>query len=187
VARATSERDAAKASGKAEESETRAGSSVERSLEEFIARANAVVPPPAVGSDSSPAGKRRRKESELGPDDRTEIVSRPLPYAPAESRRFVWTMFAVAFAAGAAAVVLALRLLAPRPAPLVAPAPVIPPIVVIPQPTVEVLPEPMTDFPITVKPTEAAKPEPASSAKKKKKPSDKDGKTPTGLVDPFAE
>ena len=183
MARATSERDAAKASGKAEESEGRAGSSVERSLEEFIARANAVSPPPA------PAGKRRRKESELGPDDRTEIVSRPLPYAPPESRRYIWTMFAVAFAAGAAAVVLALRLLAPPPAPIVAPAPVIPPIVVIPQPTVELLPEPMTDFPVTVKPAEA-KPEPAPPPKKKQKPSDKggkEGKTPTGLVDPFAE
>jgi hypothetical protein len=183
VARATSERDAAKASGKAEESESRAGSSVERSLEEFISRANAVSPP------SAPSGKRRRKESELGPDDRTEIVSRPLPYSPPESRRYIWTMFAVAFAAGAAAVVLALRLLAPPP-PVVAPAPAIPPIVVIPQPTVEMLPEPMTDFPVTVKPAEAAKPEPAPPPKKKKKPSDtggKEGKTPTGLVDRVAE
>ena len=52
------------------------------------------------------------------------------------------------------------------------------------------LPEPMTDFPVTVKPAEAAKPEPAPPPKKRKKPSDKgdkEGKTPTGLVDPFAE
>jgi len=183
VARVTSERDAAKASGKTGESDSRPGapSSVEKSLEEFIARANAVAPPAA-----SPPPITVLSES-----DRTEIVSRPLPYAPPESRRFVWAMFALAFAAGAAAVVLALRVLAPRPAPVVAPIMPMPPVVVIPQPTVEKLPEPMTDFPLEVKPVEAAKPdEPAATPKKKKKPSskdDKDGKAPTGLVDPFAE
>jgi len=201
VARVTSERDAAKASGKAEDSEARAPSSVERSLEEFIARANAVAPPapparPTFLDDSSPTGKRRRKE-ELGPDDRTEIVSRPLPYTPPSNRRFVWTMVALAFVAGGGAVVLALRLFS-RPTPVAAPAPApIPPVVVIPQPTVETLPEAHTTFTFEAKPVEAeskpaaAKPEPQppqnqKTTKTKKKP-DKDGKPATGLVDPFAD
>ena len=158
---------------------------MERSLEDFIARANAVSPP-------SPAARPHAPEVL---SDKTEIVSRPLPYTP-PGRGLTWMLVALAFAAGGAAVILAVRLVTPRPAP----APtisIVPPVIVIPQPTVEKLPEPVV-APVPVAPVPvvvdddqpktpvAAKPA-AEPPKKRVKKAEKDPKAPSGLVDPFAE
>ncbi|HKA87303.1 MAG TPA: hypothetical protein VKE22_06525 [Haliangiales bacterium] len=174
-------------------------SSVERSLEEFIARANAVAPPPPAPEPTvlDDEGGPRRARLDGGAasarsrpvDDRTEIVSRPLPYTP-PGRRLTWLLVALAFAAGGVAVVLAVRLISPRPAP--APiAPVVPPVVVIPQPTVEKLPEPVVEpapQPAVAEPPAAAHPTPPPPAQTTKKRAVKKAeKAPTGLVDPFAE
>ena len=176
-------------------------SSVERSLEEFIARANAVAapasPPPGTTvldppSMTPPERSPERSPGSIDKHDRTEIVERPLPYTP-PGRRTTWLLVALAFAAGGIAVVLAVRLVAPRPAPPMSPTtPILPPVIVIPQPTVEKLPEPAA-APAPA-PAPAAAPAPADEPKTApakprraaKKP-DKDGKAPSGLVDPFAE
>ncbi len=166
---------------------------MERALEEFIARANAVAPPVPAAPDTTVLDSATT--GRFAASDRTEIVERPLPYTP-PARRLTWILVALAFAAGGGAVVLAVRLVSPRPAaPTIS---IVPPVVVIPQPTVEKLPEtpagPGAEEP---KPTSAAGPvaepqptqpaQPAPPKKRVAKKAEKDPKAPSGLVDPFAE
>ena len=196
-------------------------SAVERSLDDFIARANSTLPAPTP-SQAAVFGKKRRKKDDgtlgvLGSSkplaEVTEIVNR-LPAGDLESRpgrSFFSVRLGLAFAAGAAAVLIITRFLTGHPEPVrpVAP-PAAPPIVVeqlatppavepmpvapapAPAPTPVPVPEPAPTPTAVVTPEEppvVAEPAPVATPRKKppvRKPPVAPKKKGPGLVDPFA-
>lgn len=163
------------------------GSSVERSLEDFIARANTTLAP--VSPEAAPKvlamGTRRRNGKRtpgtlvvLGPKqqvaEETEIVTRVSPEDLRPARKSSWfsLRLGLAFVAGAALVLVATHMIsgsgpkpvrptAPTPPPVVitpAPAPVPPPLIVQPIPA----PEPPA---AAAEPAVAAEPPPAAEVK----------------------
>jgi hypothetical protein len=187
-------------------------SAVERSLEEFIARANSTLPLPSgdaaaqVRAISTPRkAKRGGTLVVLGPvaplAEETEIVTRLPGHELVPSRRSGWSSLrlGVAFLAGAAIVLVATRLISggPRPvkptAPVVA-APAVAPIIVVPIPTAE-LPPPAEAEPAPAPPPAevVAAPAPPPAKRTARKPPRERvaapraaAKTSGGLVDPFA-
>jgi hypothetical protein len=169
-------------------------SAVERSLEDFIARANAPSTPVVLGTQAALA-------------EVTEIVQRMPAAEVGASRRRTLAIagFGVAFVAGAVAVLLATRLVSSAPEPVV-PAAAPPVVVQTPPPPPVVVPMPVpAAIPVAAPPAPAAAPEPAppvlvqtapppprkpARVARKAAPAAK-GEPPaapkkTGLVDPFA-
>jgi hypothetical protein len=170
-------------------SEKDSENAVERSLDDFIARANSTLP--AIDEGTQPRAKlaevkaRRRAKPEpkastlavIGAEEQlaevTEIVQR-LPDAPEVPRRGPGWRLVLAFVAGAVAVLALTKLLtgggraqapaAAPPAPTVVAAPVVTPVVTpvpVPKPVVE--PIPQAELP---PPAPAAVVEPAPAAPK---------------------
>ncbi len=181
---------------------------VERSLDDFIARANTTLPAPtdtqAATIRQIKQGARRGKRRDggtmvvLGSEkplpEVTEIVSRMPRGELEDAPRRGWFSLRLAFAfiAGAAAVLILTRLLSGDPEPV---KPVVtmppPPIVVQPMPVPVVTPVPEPAPPpsaAVAAPVEAeieARPAPA---RKRPRPARKPtASKPSGLVDPFAQ
>lgn len=180
-----------------------AGNAVERSLEDFIARANTTPP------QASATAPRRAPSTlvVLGPQaplaEVTEIVSRvPASELAAPRRRWLAIVgFGLAFVAGAIAVLVATRVISGSPEPVAPSAP--PPVVEAapaPPPTPVVLPMPVpTPAPAPAPEAEpeaeaaavAPEPRPQRVARKPpraapKRPAEPKQRAATGLVDPFA-
>jgi hypothetical protein len=200
----------------ASSSSSSGGNAVERSLEDFIARANTTLAPvsPEVAPQVRAIGTRRGKAKKppatlvvLGPRgplaEETEIVTRLAPEDLLPRRKPWFSLrLGLAFVAGAAAVLLATQLISgggPKPVKPTVPAvvavptptPLPPPIIVQPIPAEE-LPAPA---PAAPEPAPAPVVETAATEKpraRRPRPSvtakapKSTAKKPTGLVDPFA-
>ena len=159
---------------------------VERSLDDFIARANTTLPPATEAQAAAlravtGSGKKKAKKVPAGKEktlvvlgsqkplaEETEIVSRlPRELLLAEEPRKSWfsLRLGLAFVAGAAAVLIITRLIAGSPEPVqpVAAPLAPPPTVTVPAPVVEPIPVPTpAPTPVATAPEEAA-PAPAAT------------------------